>query len=81
MASSKLKALRESMGRTQQEFAEDLGVTRACISNYEIGRREPDSSFFAKLKDKYHLTEKAIGEIILEYAKKKLVSADDESGN
>jgi len=69
--STKIRKLRESLGRTQQEFADDLGVTRVCISNYELARREPDGAFLAKLKETYNLTEKAIGEIILEFAETK----------
>ena len=77
MASNKLRALRESMGRTQQEFADELGMTRAAISNYEIGRREPDSAFFAKLKEKYKVSEKAIGEMLLEIAEQKRNASTD----
>lgn len=73
MANS-LKTLRESLGRTQQEFADELGVTRATISNYEIGRREPDGAFFKKLKEKYNVTDKAIGGMLLEYAEQKKAS-------
>ena len=71
MAINKLRELREQLGKTQQEFADELGTTRACISNYETGRREPNGVFFAKLKANYRLTDKAIGEIILEFAKQK----------
>lgn len=74
MENKKLRELRERLGYTQQEFADELGVTRACLSNYEIGRREPDGAFFAKLKEKYNLTDKAIGEMLLEYAEKTKVS-------
>lgn len=72
----KLRELRERLGKTQQEFADDLGVTRASISNYELGRREPDGVFFSKLKSKYNITDKAIGEMLLEYAEKKNASRD-----
>ncbi len=72
----KLKRLRLSFGYTQERFAEELGVTRAALSNYELGRREPDSNFLKKLKERFNLNDQAIGEIVLEYAKKKNVSAD-----
>lgn len=74
MQSNKLRELRERLGYTQQEFAEKLGVTRACLCNYELGRREPDGAFFAKLKEQYNLTDKAVGEMLLEYAEKKKVT-------
>ena len=40
----KIKALRKTRGLTQQQLADALGVQRATISNYEIGRREPSIS-------------------------------------
>lgn len=70
----RLKAIRNDLGLTQQEFADELGVTRASISNYELGRREPDGAFFAKLKQRYKVSEKAIGEMLLEYAEQKKAS-------
>lgn len=73
----RLKQLRQSFGYTQERFAEELGVTRAALSNYELGRREPDSNFFKKLKERFKLNDQAIGEILLEYAKKKNVSTDN----
>lgn len=36
-----LKALRKAKRLTQQEVADHFGVSRATISNYEIGRRRP----------------------------------------
>ena len=36
-----LKVLRKKLGLTQEEFAARLGIKRAAISNYEIGRNEP----------------------------------------
>lgn len=38
---AKIKALRKTRGLTQQQLADKLGVQRATISNYEIGRRSP----------------------------------------
>lgn len=77
MAKNKIRVLRESLGKTQQEFADDLGVTRVCISNYELGRREPDGAFFAKLKECYSITDKAIGEMLLEFAEQKKTCTND----
>lgn len=41
MIGEKIKALRKTRGLTQEQLAEKLGVQRATISNYEIGRRSP----------------------------------------
>lgn len=38
---AKLKTLRKGRKLTQFQLAEQLGVNRATISNYEIGRRTP----------------------------------------
>lgn len=38
----KLKELRKNRKITQQEIADRFGVTRGTVSNWEIGRREPD---------------------------------------
>lgn len=37
----KLRILRKTKGYTQQQLADLLGVQRATVSNYEVGRRSP----------------------------------------
>ena len=37
-----LKEIRKANKIKQQELADKVGVTRSCISQYEIGAREPD---------------------------------------
>lgn len=39
MTGSRIRALRESQGMTQRQFAERAGCTDAAIRNYEAGRR------------------------------------------
>ncbi len=39
----RLKALRESTGMTQQEFADTFGVSKGTIGMWESGAREPKS--------------------------------------
>lgn len=41
---NKLQQLRKGRKLTQQQLAEKMGVTRATISNYEVGRRAPHIS-------------------------------------
>ena len=36
-----LKFFRMNLGLTQEELASRLGITRAAITNYEMGRSEP----------------------------------------
>ena len=38
---NKLKKLRKQKKVTQQELADHIGLNRATISNYEVGRRTP----------------------------------------
>lgn len=39
--SNRIKEIRTSLGLSQQEFADRIGVKRGAIANYEIGRNEP----------------------------------------
>ena len=41
---AKLKTLRKGRKLTQEQAAEKLGITRATVSNYEVGRRTPHVS-------------------------------------
>ena len=47
----KIKILRKTRGYTQQQLADLLGVQRATISNYEIGRRSPHIKELARLAE------------------------------
>ena len=50
---SKLKQLRKSKRLTQQEVADFCGTTKGAISNYELGRREPDLKALEKFASFY----------------------------
>ena len=45
----KLKELRKNRKITQQTVADRFGVTRGTVSNWELGRREPDLQTLEKL--------------------------------
>lgn len=49
MRSNLVKA-RLSMGYTQEDIARQIGVTRACYSNYESGIREPSIQKIIQIK-------------------------------
>lgn len=51
--SSKLKILRKGRKLTQEQLAEQLGVNRATISNYEIGRRLPNLNDLKRFAEFY----------------------------
>lgn len=50
---NKLKTLRKGRKLTQQELSEKLGLSRATISNYEVGRRSPHLSELRRFADFY----------------------------
>lgn len=47
--SHRLKEIRQQKKLSQVRFAQALDVTSASISNYEAGKRQPDSAFLSKL--------------------------------
>jgi transcriptional regulator with XRE-family HTH domain len=49
----KLQQLRKGRGLTQQQLADKMGVTRATISNYEVGRRAPHISELERFAEFY----------------------------
>lgn len=49
----KLKELRKNRKITQQTIADRFGVTRGTVSNWELGRREPDLGTLEKLAEFY----------------------------
>ncbi|MBE5969730.1 MAG: helix-turn-helix domain-containing protein [Lachnospiraceae bacterium] len=53
----RLKLLRNTLGFTQQQFAEKLGVKRNTIAQYEIGRNEPIDSVVNLIVREYHVNE------------------------
>lgn len=49
----KLKTLRKGRKLTQLELSEKLGLSRATISNYEVGRRSPHLSDLRRFAEFY----------------------------
>lgn len=49
----KLQQLRKGRKLTQQELADKMGVTRATVSNYEVGRRSPHLSELKRFAEFY----------------------------
>ena len=48
-----LRALRADSGMTQEQVAEQLGVTRQTLSSYESGRTRPDIDMLVRLCQVY----------------------------
>ena len=51
-----LKKLRLQEGLTQQELANQLGVTKSVVSYYELQERYPPPEILAKLARVFHVT-------------------------
>ena len=51
----KLKILRIEAGMSQEELAKKLGISRSCLANYEIGKRQPDQEMITKIADTFHI--------------------------
>lgn len=45
----KLKMLRLEMGKSQEEFSRELGISRSCLANYETGKRQPSREMLSKI--------------------------------
>lgn len=53
---SRLRKLREDEGFTQKQVAADIQCSCKALSNYELGKREPDFDTLVKLSDYFNVT-------------------------
>ena len=60
--SEQLKKARLSLGLTQQQVAEAMGITNSTYSGYETGKRQPDVLKVKRLADILHTS----GDVLLE---------------
>lgn len=51
-----LKALRDSLNMTQEEFGKSIGLAKSTYNNYETGVREPKSDFWIAIAQKYNVS-------------------------
>lgn len=56
MFGNKLKSLRSNLGKTQEEIAKSLGLSRAAYSHFENGRNEPDYETLKKISEYFHVS-------------------------
>lgn len=73
---SKLKSARTKMGMTQEKVAEEIGVSRQTISNWENNRSFPDIISVISLSDLYSVS---LDELLKE--DKKMIEYLDKSTN
>lgn len=53
----RIKEMRKALNLTQQEFADQLGVTRNNIAGYETGKRNPSSAAISLICSKFNVNE------------------------
>ena len=53
----RLKKIRKSVGKTQDEFAGFLGVSKSNLASYEVGRRTPTDAVIGLLCQKCNVNE------------------------
>lgn len=53
----RIKELRKTLGLTQQEFADRIGMKRNTIANYEINRNEPSNSVVSLVCREFNVQE------------------------
>ena len=53
---SRLKAIREETGFTQQKIADEIGISRTSINRYENGERQPDLESIGKIAEFYSIS-------------------------
>ena len=56
MLSERLKKSRKSMGKTQRDLAEYLGISERGYQNYEMGKREPSLEVLIQLAEYFGVT-------------------------
>lgn len=75
----RIKNLRKTLGFTQQEFAERIGVKRNTIAQYEIGRNEPIDSVVNLICKEYNVNEdwlrNGTGEMFIQQTKDEQIAA------
>ncbi len=54
--SNNLRVLRKLRHMTQDALAQELNTTRSCISNYENGKRQPDSDIIHLIADYFDVS-------------------------
>lgn len=54
---SRIKELRNSLGLTQQKFADRLGIQRGAVANYELERNAPIDAVISLICREFHVRE------------------------
>lgn len=57
MIGERIKEIRKSVGKTQQAFADVIGLKRNTIANYEIGQIQPSDRTIADICREFNVSE------------------------
>ena len=75
----RMRQLRKELNLTQQEFADQLGIKRGAIANYEIGRNAPVDSVIALICRTYNVNEDwlrtGVGEMFVQRSREEEMAA------
>lgn len=72
---SRLRQLRKNQGLTQFDLADALGVSRACLRNWELSETTPPLEMFVSIVLYFHVT----SDFLLGLEEKKYVQVDSLS--
>lgn len=50
-----IQSLRKNLGLNQTDFAQKIKTTQSVVSNYEANRRLPDTGFYIKIRNIFHV--------------------------
>ncbi|MCP4129448.1 MAG: helix-turn-helix transcriptional regulator [bacterium] len=54
--SKRLKTVRKSLEKTQQEFADEVGLSKGFISKIEAGIQQPSAHFLSQMSETYDIS-------------------------
>lgn len=91
MISERIRSVRTKFGKTQEKFAESLGVTRSVISNLEYAKVEPSNLIISMICKTYNVNAAWLrsgeGEMFIEKSREEEIAdfvgrslADDSDG-
>lgn len=52
----RIRQIRESFGKSRDDFANTLGISRNTLQRYETDERKPDADFLIALNEKYNIS-------------------------
>lgn len=57
MIGERIKEVRQAVGKTQQEFADSIGLKRNTVATYEMGKATPSDRTIGDISRVFHVSE------------------------